>query len=125
MAKNLKSNIVFLILLGIVVVVTSLFIIVGTILPLQDKALSMHRPTYVVDVKNKRQPGNKNIIVNKHLDETNIYMNTHNPPLVKPDSNVVELPENKLPNKVSVDPSKFPPPPQPFLMAPPEATSIN
>ena len=125
MAKNLKSNIVFLILLGIVVVVTSLFIIVGTILPLQDKALSMHRPTYVVDVKNKRQPGNKNIIVNKHLDETNIYMNTHNPPVVKPDSNVVELPENKLPNKVSVDPSKFPPPPQPFLMAPPEATSIN
>ena len=125
MAKNLKSNIVFLILLGIVVVVTSLFIIVGTILPLQDKALSMHRPTYVVDVKNKRQPGNKNIIVNKHLDETNIYMNTHNLPVVKPDSNVVELPENKLPNKVSVDPSKFPPPPQPFLMAPPEATSIN
>lgn len=125
MAKNLKSNIVFLILLGIVVVVTSLFIIVGTILPLQDKALSMHRPTYVVDVKNKRQPGNKNIIVNKHLDETNIYMNAHNPPVVKPDSNVVELPENKLPNKVSVDPSKFPPPPQPFLMAPPEATSIN
>ena len=125
MAKNLKSNIVFLILLGIVVVVTSLFIIVGTILPLQDKALSMHRPTYVVDVKNKRQPGNKNIIVNKHLDETNIYMNTHNPPVVKPDSNVVELPENKLPNKVSVDPSKFPPLPQPFLMAPPEATSIN
>ena len=85
----------------------------------------MHRPTYVVDVKNKRQPGNKNIIVNKHLDETNIYMNTHNLPVVKPDSNVVELPENKLPNKVSVDPSKFPPPPQPFLMAPPEATSIN
>ena len=68
MAKNLKSNIVFLILLGIVVVVTSLFIIVGTILPLQDKVLSMRRPTYVVDVKNRDYPREKKVIVNDTIN---------------------------------------------------------
>ena len=125
MAKNLKSNIVFLILLGITVIMISLFIITGTVLPLQDKILNMRRPTYVVDVKNRDYPREKKVIVNKHLDETNIYMNAHNPPVVKPNSNNIELPENKLPDQISVDPSKFPPPPQPFLMAPPEATSIN
>ena len=111
MAKNLKSNIVFLILLGITVIMISLFIITGTVLPLQDKILNMRTPTYVVDAKNRDYPREKKVIINNHLDETNIYMNAHNPPVVKPNSNTVESPENKLPDKISVDPSKFPPPP--------------
>ena len=70
MAKNLKSNIVFLILLGITVIMISLFIITGTVLPLQDKILNMRRPTYVVDVKNRDYPREKKVMCYRPITGT-------------------------------------------------------
>jgi len=129
MANNLKSNIIFLILLGIVVIVSMLFIIVGTILPLQEKVLSKYSPSYVVEVNNGIPRRGK--VVNKHLDETNIYMNAFNPIISKnrttpsANTNSTALDENEVPEMSYIEKSKMPPPKQPYLMEPPVLTNTN